>query len=100
MSVQIATTEARAALPSLIDRVGRGERITLTRHGRAVAVLVHPDQIAASDHLDLDRRVGVIDELMSHALGGTGDGGGDGVALSPERADDLVAELRAERDAR
>ncbi|MHB1928095.1 MAG: type II toxin-antitoxin system Phd/YefM family antitoxin [Acidimicrobiales bacterium] len=29
----------------MIDRVGRGEEITITRHGRPVAVVVRPDAL-------------------------------------------------------
>lgn len=43
MSWTITVTEARANLPELLDRVVDGEEITLTRHGRPVAVLVRPD---------------------------------------------------------
>jgi len=39
----ITVTEARSCLPELLDRVLGGEEITLTRHGRPVAVLVRPD---------------------------------------------------------
>jgi prevent-host-death family protein len=33
-------SEARAALPEVLDRVGAGEDVTITRHGRPVAVVV------------------------------------------------------------
>ena len=32
--------KARTQLPKLLIRVARGERVTITRHGKAVAVLV------------------------------------------------------------
>lgn len=38
-------TEARAALPEVLTRVAAGEEITITRHGRPVAVVVRPDII-------------------------------------------------------
>ena len=37
---QIGTTEARRHLPRLLDRVARGESLTITRHGKPVARLV------------------------------------------------------------
>lgn len=36
-------TEARAALPQVLDRVAAGEEITITRRGKPVAVVVRPD---------------------------------------------------------
>jgi antitoxin (DNA-binding transcriptional repressor) of toxin-antitoxin stability system len=38
-------SEARAALPEVLTRVAQGEEITITRHGRPVAVVVRPDII-------------------------------------------------------
>ena len=43
----ISVSEARAALPQLLDRVGTGEEVTITRHGKPVAVLVRPDTLRA-----------------------------------------------------
>ncbi len=36
----VGSDEAKTHLPALLDRVEKGERITITRHGAAVAVLV------------------------------------------------------------
>lgn len=36
-------SEARAALPDVVNRVARGEEITITRYGRPMAVVVRPD---------------------------------------------------------
>jgi len=36
-------SEARAALPEVLDRVAGGEEVTITRHGRPVAVVIRPD---------------------------------------------------------
>ena len=41
-------SEARAALPEVLNRVAEGEEITITRHGRPVAVVVRPDIVLAS----------------------------------------------------
>ncbi len=41
-------TEARNRLSELIDEVGRThDRVEITRHGHAVAVLISPDDLAA-----------------------------------------------------
>jgi len=44
MTVMTAS-EAGAALPELLSRVEDGEEVTITRHGRPVAVLVRPDAL-------------------------------------------------------
>ena len=41
----MTVSEARAALPEVLDRVADGEEITITRHGRPVAVVIRPDVI-------------------------------------------------------
>ena len=50
----IGAYEAKTHLPRLLDEVEKGERITITKHGRPVAVLVPPESAPAPD----------IDELM------------------------------------
>jgi antitoxin (DNA-binding transcriptional repressor) of toxin-antitoxin stability system len=57
-------SEARAALPEVLNRVAQGEEITITRHGSPVAVVVRPDVVwrppgpeAVSDETELVRIV-------------------------------------------
>lgn len=38
--MEVGASDAKAHLSALLDRVQRGERITITRHGMAVAMLV------------------------------------------------------------
>lgn len=38
-------SEARAALPDVVNRVAGGEKITITRHGQPAAVVVRPDVV-------------------------------------------------------
>ena len=45
--VMMNVSEARAALPDLLSRVEGGEEVTITRHGKPVAVLVRPDALRA-----------------------------------------------------
>lgn len=40
---QIGSYEAKTHLPRLLDRVARGESLTITRHGKPVAHLVPAD---------------------------------------------------------
>lgn len=41
----IGAYEAKTHLPRLLDDVEKGERITITKHGRPVAVLVPPNAV-------------------------------------------------------
>lgn len=89
-------TEARAALPELLTRVEGGEEVTITRHGRAIAVLVAPGALRsrrASDVLDSaqELRQLLVDARTRPLAAAT---------MTTERADELVAEIRADRDAR
>lgn len=43
MSSEVGAYEAKTHLPKLLERVARGERITITKHGVPVAVLVAPE---------------------------------------------------------
>ena len=93
----MSVSQARAALPEVLDRVLAGEEITITRHGRAVAVVVRPDTIRArradealsdAERLhDLVRRgrAGRLDELP---------------AVTAERAEAHVAEVHDARSRR
>ena len=40
MSHTVGSFEAKTHLPALLERVARGERITITKHGKPVAELV------------------------------------------------------------
>ena len=50
----IGAYEAKTHLPRLLDEVEKGERITITKHGRPVAVLVPPD---AAPIIDIEKRL-------------------------------------------
>ncbi len=45
----IGAYEAKTHLPRLLDEVEKGERITITKHGRPVAVLIPPGPAGAPD---------------------------------------------------
>ena len=45
----VGAFEAKTHLSALLDRVAKGERITITKHGVPVAVLVPPATDAAVD---------------------------------------------------
>lgn len=93
----MTTTEARAGLPELLDRVDAGEEITITRHGRVVAVVVRPDALRVRrDDQALIAAARVREALKAgrrSSLSAVG-------LISDERADELVAEIRTQRQDR
>jgi prevent-host-death family protein len=93
----ITASDARAALPDLLSRVEGGEEVTITRHGRPVAVLVRPDALRsrrARVALDGAERV---HQLLAASTPATLP---EGAGLTEARAEELIAEIRAGRDAR
>jgi len=89
-------SEARAALPELLNRVEGGEEVTITRHGKAVAVLVRPDALRSRSRAvqeDADRVRGLLAAAAAEPLPGPG-------GLTAERAEELIAAVRAGRDGR
>ena len=92
----MTVSEARAALPSLLSKVEEGEEVTITRHGKPVAVLVRPraTRVARLEALERARKIGeLIDQARREPLPDLTKGG-----LKPGQADAWVAELRRERD--
>jgi antitoxin (DNA-binding transcriptional repressor) of toxin-antitoxin stability system len=62
-------SEARAALPEVLNRVAEGEEITITRHGRPVAVVVRPDIVWHQSGTDvvLGEPAGLVAALRERA---------------------------------
>lgn len=56
--VRIGCTEARIRLPELLDRVAKGERITITRYGVSVAMLVPATKMSVKEAIDQMRDFG------------------------------------------
>lgn len=92
-SLSIST--ARANLPALVDRVGAGEEIVLTRHGRPVAVLVSPDALRTRRATDALAAAGRLADLRRTLPTGHRS---NTAGLTPARADELAAAVRAGRD--
>jgi antitoxin (DNA-binding transcriptional repressor) of toxin-antitoxin stability system len=92
----MTSTEARAALPELLDRVAAGEEVTITRHGQAVAVVVRPDALrsrrADAVLASAAKTRALLAEGRRMSLPATG--------LTEMRADELIAEIRTGRDGR
>lgn len=92
----MTVTEARASLPELLTRVEAGDEIPITRHGRPAAVLVRPDVLRPRAEVVIEEAA-----LLHRAL--TAGAEGELPALSgvtPERADEIVREIRAGRESR
>ncbi len=60
--LEIGAFEAKNKLGSLLDRVERGEEITITRHGKPVARLV-----ASSGHIDRAEAQAASDRIRARA---------------------------------
>ena len=93
----LSVSRARATLPELLDRVEAGEEVTITRHGRDVAVLVRPDALVARRAeralADADRLRTLLDEGRRTSLD-------RGPSIDTATADALVASIDAARSAR
>lgn len=102
MTVMTAS-EARAALPEILNRVADGEEVTITRHGRAVAVVVRPDVVWSRSRaevvLDESARLGeMLDAAAASPLPRSRDSGGESHGVSERYAEELIASIRAGRD--
>lgn len=93
----VSVSEARAALPEILDRVIAGEEVTITRYGREVAVIVRPDAIrvrrADQAFAEVERLRILLDRGRSTQLA-------DAPFLGAERAEQLVAEVASSRSGR
>jgi antitoxin (DNA-binding transcriptional repressor) of toxin-antitoxin stability system len=93
----MAVSEARAALPEVLNRVADGEEITITRHGRPVAVVVRPDILwSRSRAQDVVAEAERLNEMLREAEKAPLSGAG----ISAEYAEEIIAEIREGRDRR
>ncbi|HEY5396280.1 MAG TPA: type II toxin-antitoxin system prevent-host-death family antitoxin [Trebonia sp.] len=94
----MTVSEARAALPEVLNRVAEGEEVTITRHGQAVAVIVRPDVVWSRSRAEV-----VLNEAaqMHALLESVADAELDvGGGVSEQYAQELIASIRAGRDGR
>jgi antitoxin (DNA-binding transcriptional repressor) of toxin-antitoxin stability system len=94
---RISVSEARATLPDLLYRVDQGEEVTITRHGIPIAVMVRPEALRArrtskafEGAAEIGRRLEAARRRPRTV----------GRRVSSEYAKEMVAEIRAGRDAR
>jgi prevent-host-death family protein len=97
MSTTMSVSEARAALPRIVDLVWAGNEVTLTRHGQPVAVVVRPDRLRArradAAMATAERVRQLIEEGRSTPLDAA-------PGLTHEQAEELLAEVRRSRESR
>jgi prevent-host-death family protein len=55
--MQVGSFEAKTHLPALLERVAHGERITITKHGVPVAMLVPVERAANRDRREVIREL-------------------------------------------
>ena len=93
----MTVSEARAALSEIIERVLAGDEVTLTRHGRPVAVVVRPDVLRVRRAGEALAAAAGLRDLLDEARRSPFEGQ---PGLSEDRAEALVAEVRAARSDR
>jgi antitoxin (DNA-binding transcriptional repressor) of toxin-antitoxin stability system len=91
---RVTATEARATLPEILDRVDDGDEVTITRHGRAIAVMIRPDALRVRRAEGAFRRADEVGALLDRAARIRLS---DAPGLAAGRADELVAGLGEER---
>ena len=91
-------SEARAKLPEIIDLVLGGEEVSITRHGKPAVMVVTPQMLRARRPaaLELMRRAAEIGQSIEEARHRPL----SEPTMSEEYAEELIAEIRAGRDAR
>lgn len=93
----MTVSEARAALPQVLNRVLAGEEVTITRHGQPVAVVVRPDRLrtrrADAALAEAERIRALLSAARSRKLSARG-------SLTTAEAEALVADVRAGRSRR
>jgi prevent-host-death family protein len=97
MATTMSVSEARAALPAVLDRVEEGDEVTITRHGRPVAVVVRIDALrarrATGAAADAERVRDLLERGRKTSLRTA-----PGIAAA--RADELVDDVRRHRSRR
>lgn len=92
--VSVSVSDARAHLPSLLTQVEGGEEVTITRHGRPIAVVVSPRTLQRSKAADAYAAAAQLRTTLLDARRAPIPASG----LTPDEADALIAEVRAGRD--
>ncbi|MGH3026418.1 MAG: type II toxin-antitoxin system Phd/YefM family antitoxin [Candidatus Dormibacteraceae bacterium] len=89
-------SEVRARLPAVVDRVQRGERVTITRHGQPVAVIAQPDPVRNPDAEALLREADLYFRGLDAAIEGVPFDALPG--LDRSLAQEIVTQLERDRE--
>ena len=90
-------SEARASLPHLLDRVEAGEEVTITRHGRPIAVVVRPDALRVRRADQALAAAAGVRELLAKGRAQPLPAQG---TVPAQRAEELLADVRGSRSRR
>ena len=93
----MTVSEARAALPEILDRVEAGEEVTITRHGKPAAVVVRPDALRTRR---ADQALAAAERVRERLVEGRSRPLDATPGISEARAEELLADLRASRSRR
>ena len=94
--ITVTMTEARARWKDLLDAAERGDEVTITRHGKPVAVLMSAQERRKYRKLDIWRRVEEDERRMEAAKDIPWEGR---PLLSSDLAEEMLADLEAARRA-
>lgn len=89
----ISASDARQTLPAQLDLVEAGEEVSITRHGRVIAVLVRPDLLAARRAPEAWK----IADSVATRLEAARENPLQPTPISEQRADELVESIRRGR---
>lgn len=89
----ISASKARQSLPAQLDRVEAGDEVAITRHGRVVAILINPEQLARHRAAEAWRQADSYGALLSQAR----EEPLKSAPVSTQRAEELVGEIRTDR---
>lgn len=95
--ITISASEARQTLPEQLDRVEAGEQVTITRHGRPVAVLVRPDALRSPRTAQIWAEADALGERLEAARKRPL---GELKGISTETAEEILEYIRAGRESR
>lgn len=96
MDRTLSVTEARAALPAILDQVEAGDEVTITRHGLPIAVVVQPDALRSRRAESALATAASIEQRLTRARRSPRPTAG----LSQRYAEELVAGVRKDRSGR
>ncbi|MGH9112299.1 MAG: type II toxin-antitoxin system Phd/YefM family antitoxin [Acidimicrobiales bacterium] len=93
----MTASEARTHLPELLDRVEAGEEITITRHGKPAVVVLRHDAVrvrrARRAYAEAEKLHAELEHARRRPLRSV-------PGITREFAEELIAEIRSDRDTR